>query len=378
MKKILFLTPVYDEGMSDGLNLRIVNIVKFLSSQYKVSLLCFTEPKFKDLVNFEKIESVNYDKSVFRKISLLLGGKTAYNIYNQKKVIAKLKEIEKDYDIFFSFYISTALPLLALKTGKPVLIDLVDCLWLHMKEAKGISFGRKILYELNYRKVRKLELYCVKNSTFSFITSDVEKQNLVKYCESCSGKIIVVSNGVECRSGYKETERFTNKIGFLGNMGYYPNQIAAKRLVTKILPLLSTDVYCYIIGAKPTPDIKTLESENVKVTGFVEDINEILNELDMVILPMETASGVQNKLITSLSYGKIVITSKRVDTGTFDFKNNENIIFAESDQEYAVAIENIYKDLSLAKKIEKGAFVLMQKNSWNNILNPMAESLLQI
>lgn len=378
MKKILFLTPVYDEDMADGTNLRVVNIVKFLSTQYKVSLLCFSEPKLKGLVKFEEIESVNYNKSVLRKLFLFLSGKTTYYIYTQKNVVNKLRSIEKDYDIFFPFYISTTLPLLKIKTEKPVLIDLVDCLWLHMKEAKGITIGKKIQFELSYRKVRKIELDCIKRTTLSFITSDVEKENLTKYCDSISDKIVVVSNGVECRESYKEIENFSNKIGFLGNMGYYPNQIAANRLVKKILPQLSSDITCYIIGGNPTAEVKALESENVKVTGFVNNLEDIINELDILIFPMETASGVQNKLITGMSYGKVVITSKRVDTGTFNFKNYENIIFAESDEEYANEINKVYENLKMARKIANGAFLLMHDSSWDKMLQPMAESISRI
>lgn len=375
MKRILFLTPVYDEKMVDGLNLRVVNIVKFLSSYFKVSLLCFSEPKFKGVVDFNEIETIHYDSSFFRKFFLLLCGKTTYNIYNQNSVVTKLKSIEHKYDMFFTFYISTTLPLLKVKTVKPIYIDLVDCLWLHMKESKGISFVRKLRYELTYRKVRKLEIDCIRQTKLSFITSEIEKSCLTRYCDVISEKILVVSNGIECNPSYTQTKFFSKKIGFLGNMGYYPNQIAAKRLIMKIMPLIRSDVRCYIIGAEPSEEIKSLESERVIVTGFVDDIKTVLNEMDMIILPMETASGVQNKLITSLSYGKVVITSKRVDTGTFAFKNLENIVFADTDKEYSESIDKLYKDLSLVQTIEENAFYLMNQKSWNKMLQPLADTL---
>ena len=126
-----------------------------------------------------------------------------------------------------------------------------------------------------------------------------------------------------------------NKIVFVGKMSYEPNIIAVTFFVKNIFPVIKKKyprILFYIVGANPDERVLVLnKTEGVIVTGYVDKIEKYFRESTVVIAPMLTGAGIQNKIIQAMSYGCCVVTTS-IGAEGLDIKNNEISIIDSKDQ----------------------------------------------
>ena len=94
-------------------------------------------------------------------------------------------------------------------------------------------------------------------------------------------------------------------------MSYPPNIDCAEYLVHDILPLVQEsfpNATLCLAGANPHPKVKALASNNVIVTGWIEDIRDAYNASQVFVAPMRIGTGLQNKLLEAMSMNLPSIT----------------------------------------------------------------------
>ena len=104
----------------------------------------------------------------------------------------------------------------------------------------------------------------------------------------------------------------------------------------------------------------TLSSEHVVVTGFVEDVWTYLKDAGVVVVPMQSGAGLQNKILEALSVRACIVTST---TGAGGLVEDEGKPFVAKDaEEMAKMIIDVF-EMSLREKqviVEKGYDYLMK------------------
>src|SRR6478735_435518 len=129
-------------------------------------------------------------------------------------------------------------------------------------------------------------------------TAIISKQdrNLINHPRN--QQIAVVPNGIDTQF-FHPLERIQNfELVFAGNMSYAPNVDTAVFLVKKVLPLVLKklpDTRLLLAGATPSHRILALQSENVYVSGWMDDIREAYASAKVFVAPMSIGTGVQNK-----------------------------------------------------------------------------------
>lgn len=121
-----------------------------------------------------------------------------------------------------------------------------------------------------------------------------------------------------------------NTILFLGKMNYEPNITAVTYFAKKIFPFLREkypSLKFIIVGAQPTNAILNLSQQSgIIVTGYVETLEPYFREATIVVAPMLSGAGVQNKIIQAMSYGCCVATTTIGAEGLV-LKGNDLAIF---------------------------------------------------
>ena len=92
-------------------------------------------------------------------------------------------------------------------------------------------------------------------------------------------------------------------------MDYAPNIIAAKYLITQVLPILQNQYTLEIIGANCTEELLHYECERVHFTGYVEDMRDALRNNDIFICPILAGSGVKNKILQASLAGLPIVST---------------------------------------------------------------------
>ena len=133
---------------------------------------------------------------------------------------------------------------------------------------------------------------------------------------------------------------------FLGNMAYEPNERAATFLIRQIAPSVWAalpQTRFRIVGANPSAAVQSLKSDRVTVTGFVADVRPYLKAAAVVSLPMQSGTGIKNKLLEAWAMGCPVTATSLACQG-LPASHGENVLIADSAKTHADAICRLIAD----------------------------------
>jgi glycosyltransferase involved in cell wall biosynthesis len=179
-------------------------------------------------------------------------------------------------------------------------------------------------------------------------------------------RIIVVSNGVDTGYFHSSDASKTCDILFSGNLSYRPNRQAVIYLLEKIAPkliLLKPAIKIKIVGSSGQ-EFKHFESNNIQISGWVDDIRECYDSAKIFVAPLFTGAGLQNKLLEAMSMGVPCVTTS-VTNASLLATENEHVLLANNDDEFVSTIIELLDDTNLQHTLSLNARAFVLENfSW--------------
>ena len=259
------------------------------------------------------------------------------------------------------------------KHNLPTLLDLIDSLAMNIDlKAKKAAFPVSALWWLEAKRLHAYELSAVAAVAAATVVSQKDKDYLKH------PTIAVSPNGV--RSSPLPTQpREEATLLFHGNMSYYPNVEAATFLVKQVMPIVwKTLPQCKVqlVGATPAKEILELTSENVQVTGFVEDVQPFLASATLGVYPILRATGIQNKILEAMMHGLPVITTSTVAEGIGQGCANKYFYAADRAEDIATGVLKLLENAQLRNTFaEAGRTLVLEYYTWEKAVAEI-ESLL--
>lgn len=348
--RALFISHVPVFPIKGGDTIRISQSLRYLSEIYDVDVIYLTKSKENTPVS-NYLPSVKKEKWFFapKFIRILRIAKTlinnkpsAVNHFYSKELHRYITKVYDNYDLIFCGSPVTAQYVTGLEHRHKVL-DMTDSLSMNYHNAYATSRGwRKFLYKIDYKRMLEYETFC--KGHFHSIAYISQKDS--NYIKINNQNVHIVGNEVisTINSQPKYSAGPYNLI-FIGKMDYEPNIQATTFIAEKVMPLIKAklpDLQFFIIGGYPTKKIKALEKyENVKVTGYVDSLEEWLSSPNIFVAPMLSGSGVQNKILQSLSHGLITLTTPIGNEGLEELGDVLEII-EPNPEEWAKTITDIF------------------------------------
>lgn len=163
---------------------------------------------------------------------------------------------------------------------------------------------------------------------------------------------------------------------FVGGFSHPPNIDAvlwfAKEVFPKILEHYPNIVW-NIVGSNPTEEIVQLESEHIKVKGFVPDdeLIRMYKETRLVVVPLRYGAGVKGKVVESIYYQVPLITTP---IGAEGLETNTKVfVVAEADEKMADSIIELYDNDAMLEELIRNC----KKFISNNFTKEKALEILQ-
>ncbi len=130
-----------------------------------------------------------------------------------------------------------------------------------------------------------------------------------------------------------------------------------------------------ISGTSPTKEVLHLQSNKVKVLGWVDDIRDAYNSANIFIAPMQIGTGLQNKLLEAMAMKMPCITSKLANNALNAIPDKQ-ILIGNSKEEYAESILKLIEDKSLNNSIaEEGQAYVNSTFNWINSTKKLAQKM---
>jgi GT2 family glycosyltransferase/2-polyprenyl-3-methyl-5-hydroxy-6-metoxy-1,4-benzoquinol methylase/glycosyltransferase involved in cell wall biosynthesis len=149
--------------------------------------------------------------------------------------------------------------------------------------------------------------------------------------------------------GSEKTFSERRDIVFVGGYQHAPNVDAVQYFVKDVMPVLREQlpgVRFYVVGSKPPAEIQALASEDVIITGFVENLNLLLDKMRVSIAPLRYGAGIKGKIGTAMAVGLPVVATSLATEG-MSLMDGENILVVDGPAAFANAVARIYRDEAL-------------------------------
>jgi polysaccharide biosynthesis protein PslH len=241
-------------------------------------------------------------------------------------------------------------------------------------EAQG-SAARKLYSAANWRKLRLEELAAWRRFDGVVLTSkrdeDVVRQELPSAVTS------VVPNAVDVdRFKPSGDPPLPESLLFLGAVNYYPNTDGILYFLDAIYPKITrrrSTVSLKIVGMNPPPAITSRRSQNIEVTGFVDDPLPYLDQATAVIVPLRIGGGTRFKIVEAMAMGKAIV-STRLGAEGIDLVHDEHALLADEPDDFARQVDRVVADHALRDRLGQAARKLaIERYGWPAAVNKLEQ-----
>ncbi|BBM84815.1 TIGR03087 family PEP-CTERM/XrtA system glycosyltransferase [Candidatus Uabimicrobium amorphum] len=383
--KILFIAHRIPFPPNKGEKIRTFHQLRYLNNKHDV-FLCFIVDDKRDLgytaclndycnkMVFTFI-STFYNKCKALLMSLFSQKPLTLRFFYSKTLQQRVHQIltEEQFDLVIASCSSVAqyIP----QSFKPKVMDLIDIdsdKWLQY--AQFTSFPKRKIYQQEAKRMAKYEKHLLDTWERCYVISPQEAQIV-----DGEKRLHVLANGVDLDYFDNLYENRGCDIVFVGTMNYFPNVDAMIYFCNEIWPYVvkkHPKVKLYIVGRDPSPCISELRSDNIIVTGAVEDIRLYLQKAKLAIAPIRIARGVQNKVLEYIACGLPCVISPQAAEG-IDLSNLDSGIWIENNATtFAQRINSCLEENIEIPTTRREIFA--QKYSWETHLANWEKDLLEI
>jgi glycosyltransferase involved in cell wall biosynthesis len=124
------------------------------------------------------------------------------------------------------------------------------------------------------------------------------------------------------------------RIAYYGGLGNGHNEQCALRCALQVMPLIWSKVpkaELWLVGANPPESLRRLSADSrVHVTGFVEDVQQVLRTMTAVVCPWTGKFGFRSRLIEVMALGVPVVATPDAVHG-MELKEHQGVLLAETD-----------------------------------------------
>ena len=223
----------------------------------------------------------------------------------------------------------------------------------------------------NFYKFLYLEKKASKKADLVVTISEDEEKYMQKFTHK--DKLITISNIHYPKKTIKKVPSFYERenILFVGSI-HPPNVDAVKFLIDEIMPIVwakNNSIGINIIG-NVNEVMREIIHPNVKLLGYVPDMEEFLLKSKMMVAPLRYGAGVKGKIGQAFEYFLPVITTP-IGAEGMKLENQKNAIIAENKENFAEAILDLYSNEDLWKTLQNNSedslFPFSKENLENKI-----------
>lgn len=380
--KLLFVTPRFPYPPLKGDQVVSYHRLYTLSQRHEITLLTFYQ-------NSQELENIKHIKSFCQNIHTvkipkwqsflnLATGVFSYlplqvSYYYSDAFKNKINQIlsTNNFDVIHLFLLRVA-PYFK-DVSIPRIIELIDSMQLNLERRIALeTFPLRYILQEELQRIITYEQNLHKSFEQIVVVSEKDAKLIP------GQNVQVIPNGIDTEL-FKQQQQYPlhPTLIFSGNMSYAPNIHAVKWFVKDCLPIIQQkipDVSFVIAGANPSKEVQSLaKTTGVEVTGFVKSMSETLRNANVAVAPMQSGSGIQNKILEAMSTGLPVVTTN-LGLGSIKAKPNKEILVADTPEDFAQVTINLLKNPLKARELgDQARKYVVENHSWKAAANQLEE-----
>jgi glycosyltransferase involved in cell wall biosynthesis len=150
---------------------------------------------------------------------------------------------------------------------------------------------------------------------------------------------------------------------FTGLFTHLPNSDGMVWFLDKVLPIilgLEPQARIYVVGKSPTRSLLARASENVIVTGFVDDVRPYMARAQVFVIPLLAGGGIRGKALEAMAMKKPIVTTT-IGVEGIRLRDEESALFADTPEGFANAVVRLFRDAGLRERLAGSAFAAVER-----------------
>ena len=379
--KILQVCSKTPYSPKDGGGIAMKMLMEGLAAEGNtVHVMAVSTPKH--FINDADIDAAYKNKTAFHSVFidtsvkpfaafLNLFSSDSYNVSRfyskefEKVLIKKIKEEQYELIQLESLWVTPYLDAIRKHSKAKVVLrshNIEYLIWERLADTCGSPL-KKVYLNMLASRLKRYELSMLNKYDSIVMITDVDAAVYKK--AGCTVPVITVPFGIDL-SGYVQDASALEKhsLFHIGAMDWQPNIDGINWFLRSVWILVNEkhpDVKLYLAGRNMTEEIKDLKLENVIVEGEVADSNRFINSKSIMIVPLLSGGGMRVKIIEGMALGKTIV-STTIGAEGIAYEDGKNILIADTEAEFASALDKCLSDRSFSDQIGQNARALVEVN----------------
>jgi O-antigen biosynthesis protein len=236
-----------------------------------------------------------------------------------------------------------------------------------LRELRGAELLDKPELFARARSTQRAEIASIGKADATIVLTN-EEADIIRHEAPCAliHVIPLVPDPDKLRRDAPLNATFSARSGliFVGSYQHAPNVDAVTYFVKSIWPLVRQRVptaVFRIVGSGMTPEVQALAGNGIEVIGFVDDLDAVLAQSRVAVVPLRYGAGMKGKILTSLRVGLPTVSSSIGSEG-FALTPGEDILVEDDPSMFADAVIRLYTDEAMWTRLSQKELEFARKN----------------
>jgi len=391
---LLFVTTELPYPPDSGGRIKTFRLLQFLTLHYNVKLICAFGGKRKKAVeamkaaipglsymqvfdNHQPRTAINFFVALMTSPSF-----NAFRIYS-KELETMIKWSAEASDVLMVDHAET-IDLVPEEFKGKIIYHSHNAefkLWSDFATMRG-TFLTKWMLEWEASRVKQLERYAIKRSTFTFAAPNDQEALKAKLGIEDSKFRLTYHLGNDALLELDDINLKANgkEIFYAGTLSWEPNRDGIQWFIEQCWPMIhekEPSAVLNVCGGGADEDLLKLmeKTAGVNALGFVNDLESIMQKSRCAIVPLRFGSGMKIKTFDAL-YRGLPLTTTTIGAEGIALENKKHAHIVDEDNAFADAVISVLNDTDAATTLrDQGRSICRAIYSYPSMLQGMLEDI---
>lgn len=287
----------------------------------------------------------------------------------EKKLINILKGEEFDIIQLETLYMCPYIPVIRRYSKAKIVLrthNIEHLIWEEIARGTRNPLKRWYLHHLA-RKLKTFEIDSLRDADGIAAITEPDARFIREKAPGLPVEIINFGVSLEDYNKEPASTVLPRDIFHIGSMNWLPNEEGIRWFLKNVMPEvnhLHPHLILYLAGRNMPDWLTNYGRNNVEVLGEVENAWDFMASHGTMVVPLFSGSGVRIKIVEAMLAGRAVISTTKGAQG-LDCRDGENIMIADTRDDFVSAISRCLADPAFAKRLGDNArgFILKEHNN---------------